>query len=758
MVQVASRDDESRNFMKIAPAAVLMMLTVWGLSGPAITTRGESVQVSGEVTYRGHQRGDVWVVATPGRRTLATNHSDRLTVPGAYTIEGLSTNTKYAVAAYLDTNSNQTFDAWEPIGHCPAVMAAFVGRPSSWNAPSLFTTNTTAFNIKLIDPDSDWDKVPDYKEIPLVHSDPDDKIKDIRYVFPRDDFDGDGISNGIEFKFDSDAADPASVPTTVYFAPSRQSCRESSTNVTVSFDVRISEPPTTSVSGRVAVIRGTATGKGIDYSFTDTGHFEFSNVRTSVTMNVTIMCDTNDLRHEFAEEICFGIVEFAGNARLVGRTTYLKFNQTWDDYVIHTLVIADYFKDTDSDGLPDWWETKYGLDPLDAGGVNGASGDGDKDQLINRTEYQAGSDPNVPMKWVSPETFGFKIVTPSRQIVLDAGADLDGQHSNDVSFVVASDDGSTPAASSGMVLIPAGSFEMGNKVGTVEGGGGGGTIELPVHTVYVSAFYMDKYEVTNDEMVDVLNWAYGQEKLTVSASTVRNAEGNSQKLLDLHNSECRIEWNGSSFVMKSAKGSGYPCVEVTWYGAVAYCNYLTEKEDGGLTPCYDFSDWSCNWTASGYRLPTEAEWEKAARGGASGQRFPWGAAINHDYANYSANGSAHSYDTSPYARYTFHPDYDDGGTPYTSPVGTFESGKNGYGLYDMAGNVWEWCHDWYGSNYYSYSPGSDPRGPASGFHRMLRGGSWYNYTYQCRVASRYRTYPYRSISYIGFRAVLPLGQ
>ena len=108
---------------------------------------------------------------------------------------------------------------------------------------------------------------------------------------------------------------------------------------------------------------------------------------------------------------------------------------------------------------------------------------------------------------------------------------------------------------------------------------------------------MDRYVVTNNEMVEVLNWAHGQGTLTVTASSVQNAEGDAQELLNLDDSDCRIEWNGSQFVMKSAKGSGFPCVEVTWYGAVAYCNYRTLMEGGGRTPCYDFSDWSCDWSA-----------------------------------------------------------------------------------------------------------------------------------------------------------------
>jgi len=373
--------------------------------------------------------------------------------------------------------------------------------------------------------------------------------------------------------------------------------------------------------------------------------------------------------------------------------------------------------------------------------------DADGDRQTVSVQVKVAASPISASSFSSGTPMGYgSNVTPgnNRHIVWNAGADWDGQYSDQVTFVVTADDGTAP---SGMAYIPAGSFSMGDNLGD------GSSNELPVHSVYVSAFYMDRYEVTNDEMVDVLNWAHGQGKLTVSASTVRNAEGNSQELLDLDSSYCRIEWTGSQFVMKSAKGAGYPCVEVTWYGAVAYCNYRTLKEGGGRTPCYNFTDWSCNWSATGYRLPTEAEWEKAARGGLSGQRFPWGATIQHSRANYYSS-SSYSYDTSPTRGY--HPDYDDGGYPYTSPVGVFAA--NGYGLYDMAGNVWEWCWDWYDSDYYDSSPGTDPRGPATGSLRVGRGGSCSYYANRCRVAFRSNFTPGYGYNILGFRAVLPPGQ
>jgi len=315
--------------------------------------------------------------------------------------------------------------------------------------------------------------------------------------------------------------------------------------------------------------------------------------------------------------------------------------------------------------------------------------------------------------------------------------------------VVATVPPATPPVPPGMVLVPGGSFSMGASLSD------GNPDELPVHTVSVSAFYMDLCEVTNDEMAEVLNWAYGQGKLTVSASTVHNAEGASQELVDLDDAECSIRWNGEQFVIVGGRGAGYPCVEVTWYGAAAYCNYRSLKAGGGHSPCYDLSDWSCDWSATGYRLPTEAEWEKAARGGVSGRRFPWGDSdtIQHARANYYSSAS-YSYDTSSTRGY--HPDYSVDDRPYTSPVGSFEA--NGHGLYDMAGNVLEWCWDWYGGSYYGSSPGSDPQGPASGSRRVVRGGAWPQDAPSSRVAFRNCYYQAYSSYAVGFRAVLPLDQ
>jgi len=292
--------------------------------------------------------------------------------------------------------------------------------------------------------------------------------------------------------------------------------------------------------------------------------------------------------------------------------------------------------------------------------------------------------------------------------------------SSKVSVVVRSfNSGASPA---GFAMIPAGNFVMGDTFSE------GYSNERPTRTVYVSAFYMAKTEVTKVQWDEVAVWAatHGYD-ITVAGG--------------------------------SGKAADHPVQSVTWYECVKWCNAKSEKER--RSPVYTVSGTAyktgnstpvINYAADGYRLPTEAEWEKAARGGLSGKRFPWGDTIDHSHANYRANGSAYTYDVSSYTTYTYHLTYNDGSSPYTSPVGSFPA--NGYGLYDMTGNVWEWCSDWYGSSYYGESGNtSDPAGAASGSYRVLRGGSWSSYARICRVAFRDYDYPDSSYGNLGFRPV-----
>ncbi len=282
-------------------------------------------------------------------------------------------------------------------------------------------------------------------------------------------------------------------------------------------------------------------------------------------------------------------------------------------------------------------------------------------------------------------------------------------------------------APSNMAFIPAGSFTMGDGLD-------GNTDALPLHSVYVSAFYMDKTDVTYAQWQGVYNWAIT---------------------------------HGYSFDNAgSGKAANFPVQATGWYDCVKWCNARSEME--GRKPAYYTSaaptafvyrtgrvsvdNNLVKWNA-GYRLPTEAEWEKAARGGLRGKRFPWGNTISGSQANYQGTTN-YSYDLGPIG---FNSSFTIGSPPsrpYTSSVGSFS--PNGYGLYDMAGNVFQWCWDWYGS--YGSASQNDPRGMTTVSYRVFRGGDWYDYANLCETAFRNKTDPGNNFYSIGFHSVLPPGQ
>lgn len=257
----------------------------------------------------------------------------------------------------------------------------------------------------------------------------------------------------------------------------------------------------------------------------------------------------------------------------------------------------------------------------------------------------------------------------------------------------------------------------------------GDTNALPLHNVMLNAFFMDRFEVTKELYQSVQTWSAA---------------------------------NGYTIGAGAFKAPSHPVQSVNWYDAVTWCNARSEKE--GLTPCYYTDDAQTavlrrgapitnaqvKWTANGYRLPTEAEWEKAARGGSLGQRFPWGNTITQTLANYNAQPTFYPYDLNSTSG--VHPTYSINNAPYTSPVGVFA--PNGYGLYDMAGNVWEWCWDWYDSSYYGHAAASsNPRGPNSGAAKVFRGGMWVDGAQGARSAARSYGELGRSDYYWGFRCV-----
>ena len=246
-----------------------------------------------------------------------------------------------------------------------------------------------------------------------------------------------------------------------------------------------------------------------------------------------------------------------------------------------------------------------------------------------------------------------------------------------------------------MVYVPAGTFAMGNTRG------GGDSDQLPIHSVSLSPFFMSKYEVTRAEYIAIMN------------------------------------------SNPPSGGEEHPVRGVQWYSALKYCNLLSMNE--GLTPVYaisgssDPATWGeppapstaidpiwdaaiCDWSANGYRLPTEAEWEYAARGATNDPDYLYsGSDLLDDVGWCNTAGSMQ--------------------------VGT--KAPNALGIYDMSGNVWEWCWDWYDG--YSSDSSSNPSGPVSGSHRVRRGGYWQGRASECRVAHRgYYRPSYRGV-YVGFR-------
>lgn len=305
-------------------------------------------------------------------------------------------------------------------------------------------------------------------------------------------------------------------------------------------------------------------------------------------------------------------------------------------------------------------------------------------------------------------------VTPATGLRLtwDAGRDWGGRVSDSMRYKIIADPSPPPP---GFVRIPAGEFTMGDTRDD--------DADAPPVNVHVNEFYMATHEVTWELWNEVRTWGIDNGYTDIAAG--------------------------------GGKGGNHPVQTVSWWDVVKWCNARSEKD--GLTPVYTVGGETlrtgttepvADWNANGYRLPTEAEWEKAARGGVAGHRFPWGDEIDHDHANYRANGSAYIYDTSPFTTWASHPTYATDSSPYTSPVGSFA--PNRYGLYDMAGNVWEWNWDWYSASTYMNSA-SNPRGAESGSERVRRGGSSDGGAIGCRNAARDRFAPNDGWGDGGFR-------
>ena len=254
------------------------------------------------------------------------------------------------------------------------------------------------------------------------------------------------------------------------------------------------------------------------------------------------------------------------------------------------------------------------------------------------------------------------------------------------------------------LLVPAGPFKMGDNFGDGE------SRERPVHLVDLDAFYIAKFEVTNGDWKKFQSDpGYDDAKFWPNGRVVPKDQS--------------PYWTQANNHGGATPGSdNYPVLGVNWDAATAYCNWLRAK------------------TGKKYRLPTEAEWEKAARG-TDQRRFPWGNSIDPTYANFTG---AQKFDTGQVVGY-----YDG------SKRGDFQThnGASPYGAMDMAGNVMEWCQDWYQRDYYSVSAKKNPKGPEKGAYRVLRGGSFFFEGQDLRTYARSGAWPsFQAFRMVGFRA------
>jgi len=288
-------------------------------------------------------------------------------------------------------------------------------------------------------------------------------------------------------------------------------------------------------------------------------------------------------------------------------------------------------------------------------------------------------------------------------------------------------------------LIPEGDYMMGDHYNYVDPGHP--SDETPIHEVKVNFFYMSKTETTNQQFLAFLNSSLLKGLIEVKNNIIY-AVGDTNIYCYTHQYAYyySICYDGKSFSMFDFR-SNHPVVGALWYGDIAFCNWLSLQN--GLDECYNLKTGTCDFTKNGYRLPTEAEWEWAGRGGQIDPyyNYPWGNNEDITKANWpNSKDPYESNDTNAY--------------PLTTPVGFYNGanhlkseynwsgsatsyqtsdGANAFGLYDMAGNVWELINDWYGQTYYTNSPIDNPKGPDSGFmmpdkkpYRGMRGGNWYN--------------------------------
>ena len=321
--------------------------------------------------------------------------------------------------------------------------------------------------------------------------------------------------------------------------------------------------------------------------------------------------------------------------------------------------------------------------------------DGDSLLVLVKISNNGGVSFNVPAQTFSGD-YGLGILSGiNKQIIWDAGTDYPEHYGENfrVKLIV------SDVKINKMAAVLQGYFTMGEE-----------GVER-VHQIILDSYGICTHAVSNEEyklFCDETNRDYPQEGGMYQAPTTY-----------------------------FANYRNYPVLGVSWYDAVAYCNWLSSLD--GLESCYDLTNWTYNSTKSGYHLPTEAQWEKAARGKLVKMDFPWGNSPAGGRCNYLYyDGSLISIMADL-----------DGNKKGTLPVDTLTA--NGYGLFNMAGNVWEWCNDWFQRNYYDVSPSENPLGPETGDEKIIRGGAWNTSEIKLHCAFRDRYPPETKRFDIGFR-------
>ena len=313
-----------------------------------------------------------------------------------------------------------------------------------------------------------------------------------------------------------------------------------------------------------------------------------------------------------------------------------------------------------------------------------------------------------------------------------------------------------------MVTVPAGEFALGDpwSEGTED--------ERPAHDVYVSSFCIDVYEITNAQYCVYLNSAHAQGLIDVTDGVVYKAADTEPYCNTYAFDACsRIHWDGATFTATAGR-EDHPLLLVSWYGAVAYCNWRSLQD--ARSPCYDLDTWECDFNATGYRLPTEAEWEKAGA---------WDPELLRHF-RFAEHTDGCGVDCLDPQRANYWDDgnpYKSGPLPHTTPVGFYDGqlhykvdfdwpgqqtsfqtqdAASYYGCYDMSGNVSEWCHDWYDPDYYESSAYDNPTGPPSSPDdwRVHRSGYYWSAPFHCRSSDRYGRPPDARTDSRGFRCVL----